>query len=262
VPLEAAKLLRSPVWQGSGIPEGRDGPVLLVPGFLADDGFLAVLTRWLRSIGYRTRRAGIGINAACSEDACARLEAALAELSARHGERVAVIGHSRGGVLAKAVAAERPDLVSGIVTLATPTVARRAASPLMVGHMAVAAALRSGHFPGIASWRCVAGRCGHRFGRALTGRFPVEVGFVSVYSPSDPIADWRACHDPAAELAEIESTHIGMALNPAAYARIAVALSAFAETELARRTAGVGPVGHETTAVSSELSTLEVRPQD
>jgi pimeloyl-ACP methyl ester carboxylesterase len=227
VGLEAARLARSPVWRGVEVPDGGGRPVLLIPGFLAGDGSLAVLTRWLRTVGYRTRRAGISINAACSERACATLEVLLEELAAQHGRRVAIVGHSRGGVLAKGIAAARPDLVSGIVTLAAPTVARLPASPLMLGQMATAAALDAGHFPGVASWRCLTGSCGRRFRRALTGPFPGDVGFVSVYARSDPFADWRACQDPAAELAEIDSSHVGMVFNAHAYERIASALASF-----------------------------------
>lgn len=66
-----------------------------------------------------------------------------------------------------------------------------------------------------------------RFRRALTGPFPGNVGFVSVYSRSDPFVDWRACQDPAADLSEIDSSHIGMAFNAHAYERIASALASF-----------------------------------
>jgi hypothetical protein len=118
---------------------------------------------------------------------------------------VAVIGHSRGGVLAKALAAARPDLV----TLWSPAVARLAWSPLSLGHMAAALALSSGHLPGVGSWRCMSGQCGHRFRRALRAPFPGDVGYVAVYSKTDGFVDWRACQDPAAQLAEIRSSHLG-----------------------------------------------------
>jgi pimeloyl-ACP methyl ester carboxylesterase len=211
---------------------------VLVPGFLVEDGFLALLTYWLRAAGYRTRRAGIGINVDCSEKACATLESLLETLATRYGRRVAIIGHSRGGVLAKAVAAARPDLVSGIVTLAAPTVARFPPSPLLLGHIAVAAALRTGHLPGLISWRCAVGSCGNRYRRALRAPFPGVVGFVSVFSRRDGFVDWRACRDPAAELVEIESTHIGMAFNADAYRQIALALSAFAAADVVPRRSG------------------------
>src|SRR5918997_3996529 len=82
VGFEAAALLRSPVWRGEGVPPGDGRPVLLVPGFLAGDGTLATMAKWLRANGYWTRPAGIGTNVGCSQDACERLEGRPPELPA------------------------------------------------------------------------------------------------------------------------------------------------------------------------------------
>src|SRR3712207_8341024 len=59
VALEAARLMRDPVFRGEGMPRGEGRPVLLIPGFMAGDGSLAVMTHWLRDLGYRTKSAGI-----------------------------------------------------------------------------------------------------------------------------------------------------------------------------------------------------------
>ncbi|HET6547484.1 MAG TPA: hypothetical protein VFG79_03435, partial [Solirubrobacter sp.] len=75
--VEAAALFRSSVWRGGGVMPGDERPVLLIPGFLAGDGSLATMTRWLRANGYHTRRAAIRANIGCSEESCARLELRL-----------------------------------------------------------------------------------------------------------------------------------------------------------------------------------------
>src|SRR4051812_12997741 len=62
---EAAQLLRSPVWRGEGIERGYGRPVLLVPGFLAGDGTLGTMAKWLRANGYWTRRARIRAHPRC-----------------------------------------------------------------------------------------------------------------------------------------------------------------------------------------------------
>ena len=122
--LEAAALRRSPVFRGLGLAPGDRRPVLLIPGFMAGDASLGTMSQWLRRAGYCTHRTGIRANLDCSEEACKRLEARLEHMAERHDERVVIIGQSRGGVFARALGARRPDLVSAIVTLGSPTQSR------------------------------------------------------------------------------------------------------------------------------------------
>src|SRR5215210_8057718 len=83
--LEWAALRRSDVFHGAGVPPGDGRGVLLIPGFLAGDSSLATMTQWLRAAGYRTKRAGIRANIACSEASCTRLEARLEGLAEASG---------------------------------------------------------------------------------------------------------------------------------------------------------------------------------
>jgi pimeloyl-ACP methyl ester carboxylesterase len=231
--LEAAALARSDVWRGAGVLPGEGRPVLLIPGFLAGDGSLTTLTRWLRANGYRTRRAGIRANVGCSEAACARLEQRLEAFAEREGP-VTIIGQSRGGIFAKALAARRPELVAGIVTLGAPTVSQLRVHPLVLAQVGLVAALGSGHVPGLFSLNCLRGHCCERFRTALQGSFPKDVPWTAIYSRSDGIVDWRACVDPqATECIEVRASHCGMALNAAVYREVAAALGATAP-QLAR----------------------------
>src|SRR3954463_4063230 len=102
--LELAALHRSPVYPGEGVPDGNGRPVMLIPGFLAGDGSLGTMTHWLRASGYHTRRAGIRANVACSAASCERLEARLEGFAEHTGQRVTIIGQSRGGTFARALA--------------------------------------------------------------------------------------------------------------------------------------------------------------
>ena len=227
--LEAAMLARDPIWRGQGVADGNGRPVLLIPGFLAGDGSLRMLTAWLRRAGYRTRRAGVRANVGCSQAACEQLEARLELMAERSGDRVVVVGQSRGGHFARALAVRRPDLVAGIVCLGSPMLNPFAVHPLVLLQVGVVGVLGSASVPGLFSHRCWRGSCCERFRDALVEPFPDEVGYVSMYSRSDGIVDWRSCLDPAADQVEVNASHCGMSVNVEAYRATAHALAAFAE---------------------------------
>ena len=230
--LEAAALLRSDVWTGHGIERGAGRPVLLVPGFLAGDGSLGVMTRWLRHMGYRTRKAGIRANVDCSGVVTCALERRLEEMAERAEQRVAIVGQSRGGLIAKALAVSRPDLVAGIVTLGSPTGRMLSVHPAVLGGIGIVGALGTLRLPHFFSHRCLRGECCSGFREALASCPPDHVGHVAVYSKKDGIVSWRACLDPDAdELIEIDSSHCGMAVNPKCYHIVGRALAGFAAAD-------------------------------
>lgn len=226
--LEAAALRRSPVFRGLGLPPGERRPVLLIPGFMAGDASLGTMAQWLRRAGYCTHRTGIRANLDCSEEACRRLEARLEHMAERHGERVVVIGQSRGGVFARALATRRPELVSGIVTLGSPTRSMLAVHPLVLAQVGLVSALGTAHVPGMFRLSCLRGKCCHDFRAAVQAPVPEDVGYVSVYSRSDGIVQWRSCLDPEAdELVEVSASHCGMGVNAQAFLAVANAMAGF-----------------------------------
>jgi triacylglycerol lipase len=233
--LEAAALTRSPVWRGEGVAQGDGRPVLLIPGFLAGDATLATMAKWLRANGYRTRRAGIRANVGCSEEACLRIEERLEAFAERSGRPVTIIGQSRGGVLARAVAARRPELIARVVTLGAPTLSQLRVHPLVLLQIGLVGALGTGRVPGLFSLGCLRGPCCQPFRDALIAPFPPGVPYAAIYSRTDGIVDWRACLDPAAEEhVEVATSHLGMGLNRRVYEEIARILGEGAETSLPR----------------------------
>ena len=237
--LEAARLLRSPVWRGVGVPAGDGRPVLLIPGFLAGDGTLATMTKWLRANGYWTRRAGIRANVGCSQEACERIEERLEALADRTGQPVAIVGQSRGGVLARVVAA--PAARPGVGDHHARRPHGRDAARAPAGAAPGRRGRRARHRPrarACSAMSCWRGACCEAFRADLIGDFPAGVGYVCVYSRSDGIVDWRACLDGAAdEHVEIDASHCGMALSRGAYRVVARALAGFAGDEPLARAA-------------------------
>jgi triacylglycerol lipase len=229
--LETAALLRDPVFKGNGVADGRGQPVLLVPGFLAGDESLALMTRWLRRTGHHTSRAGMRLNVGCSGAGVKHLEQRLEKLVERQGRRAAIIGQSRGGSLAKVLAALRPDLVAGIVTLGSPTCDALNVNVFTRNAVRAVAVLGTLGAPGLFTRSCIDGDCCEEFWALHERPLPRGVGFVSVYSRSDGIVDWRSCLDPSAEHVEISSSHIGMAVHADGYRAIAAALEGFRQRD-------------------------------
>lgn len=222
---ERALLVRDPVFKGHGIPRGDGSPVLLIPGFLAGDVSLALMARWLRHVGYRPGRARIRANVDCSERALTHLDRQLEQLAERYGRRVRIVGQSRGGSMARALAVRRPDLTEAIVCLGSPLLDEYAVHPLVRNQVRVVAALGSLGIPGLFSYGCRSSCCaGAR--RDLAAPFPEGVRFTSIYSRSDGIVAWRACLDPSARQVEVHSSHIGMAANTDVFRAIGHALAA------------------------------------
>ena len=224
VTLERAALTNHAVWRGDGVPRGHGEPVLLIPGFLAGDGSLGLMAQWLKRIGYQPCRAGIRVNADCTARSVERLEGQLEELVRRHDRRATAIGQSRGGTMARILAVRRPDLVDRIVCLGSPLVDQFAVHPFVRLQVNAVALLGSMGLQGVFSHGCREGCCAQA-NADLSGRFPDDVKFTSIYSRSDGIIDWRACLDPGARHVEVRSTHVGMSVNAAVFTVVADALA-------------------------------------
>lgn len=225
IALERAALERDGVLRGEGVARGDGAPVMLVPGFLAGDTSLGLMARWLKRIGYRPCRAGIVANIDCSGRALAHLERQLEGFARRHGRAVTVIGHSRGGTMARVLAVRRPDLVESVIALGSPITDELAVHPLVRFHVETVALLGSLGLPGLFSHSCTAGHCCRIAREEATGPFPAHVGFTSIYSRDDGIVDWRSCLDAAADHVEVSSSHCGMAVNADVYRVIAATLA-------------------------------------
>ena len=232
--IEWAGLRRSGVLAGHGVPDGAGRGVLLIPGFMAGDGSLATMTHWLRTAGWHTKRAGIRANVDCSEVACTRLEERLERLADTTGDRVVVIGQSRGGVFAKALAARRPDLVSGVVGLGSPIRSMLAVHPLVLAQVGVVAALGGGRDAGHVLVALPARRLLRPVPAALEGPFPEDVGYVSLFSTlgrRGRLALLPRSRGP--DCVEVHSSHCGMSVNAEVYRAVAHALYRFGTADAA-----------------------------
>jgi triacylglycerol lipase len=198
-----------------------DSAVLLVPGFMAGDRSLSVLAGWLHRRGSRPARAGMLVNADCAERAVGRVESRLRRLAERADKRLTLIGQSRGGELARVAALRNPDLVGTLVMLGSPVLDPLSVGPAVLGAVRSVARLGDLGVPGMLSSECGDGPCCAAFREDLQAPLPPVVRAVAIYSRSDGIVSWEACLDPSAEHVEVESSHVGMSVNPRVYRMLA-----------------------------------------
>jgi triacylglycerol lipase len=197
-------------------PDPSDlAPVLLVPGFISGDFSLTVLARHLRRNGHRTFASRLGANLGCTDAMVDRLIARLAAVAADEGRRTALVGHSRGGMIAKLAAQRRPDLVASVVVLSAPVTGTLSVAPHVRKQLEMLFRLQARGFERVIGQDCVTGECAARIAEELDQPFPADVPYASLYSPLDAIIDWHTCLDPAAELIEMAASHTGMATDPA-----------------------------------------------
>lgn len=199
-------------------------PVLMVPGFLAGDSSLGPMSRMLRHQGFRTYRADIRVNVGCTLAAAGQLEERLEEITQRRGSRVRIVGHSLGGMLARGVAARRPDLVAGIVTMGSPMLAPGAHHASLARSVDLLVRLNRAGMRNLMAEDCVAGDCAQESFDQARAELREDVDFTAIYSRRDGIVDWRACIDPAARAVEVRSSHVGMAFDPVVIAAVSAAL--------------------------------------
>ncbi len=212
---ELVALRRDPISTGTGLPRGDGRPVFMIPGYMAGDASLAPMARALASASYSTSMAGVRLNVGCANEMVGPIEARLeAHVAANGGQKAFIIGQSRGGTFGRWLAARRPDLVRGLVTLGTPLRDPLAVNLLVLLNLGVVGTLGRLGLPGVLSTRCMRlDRCCEPAWREGAAPLPADMPFLSIYSRSDGIVDWRACLDPRARHLEVDSSHCGMAFN-------------------------------------------------
>lgn len=188
---------------------GDGHPVLVIPGFTANDTATAPFRKALARRGHNTHGWGLGRNVGSQSrlyDSAARV---LARLADQHGGKVSVIGWSLGGLYARELAREHPQLVRSVITMASPFRMRS-------GDLARA----TGLYHRLAPYD-------PRFVGHLAreqDRPPIQPPVTSLYVRTDGIARWHTCIDverPTTENIEIIGTHCGLMFNLAAIFAIA-----------------------------------------
>ena len=207
----ASLVFRAP--QLASAPRGDGRPVMLLPGYRADEGSLRPLSRYLEYLGYETHDWGLGRNRGDVENDVVRVALRCSQIcEARDGQPVTLIGWSLGGVVARETARLHEREIREVITMGTPIVGGPKYTTV-AARFAEIADLDLDKFEEEVHQRNLLGI-----------RQPV----TSIYSKSDGVVDWRASVDtynPQALNLEVRSTHFGMGGNASIWLLIAEILA-------------------------------------
>ena len=189
-------------------PRGDGHPVLALPGFLATDISMAPLRRYLKQLGYDTYGWKMGRNLGGIASRRNALKALLTEIYAATGRKVSIVGWSLGGVYARDLALQLPEMVRSVITLGSPFANDVRATNATRLYEALSGEIVEHN---------------SELTRTIAGDLPVPV--TSIYSRTDGIVNWRTSLVKPSDTAEnIEvhlASHIGIGVNAAALWAIA-----------------------------------------
>jgi pimeloyl-ACP methyl ester carboxylesterase len=185
------------------VGRGDRHPVLVLPGFTGGDSSTVPLRALIRSWGYWAHGWRLGSNLGPTTEIVDGMRDRLVALHARHGCKVSLVGWSLGGLYARHLARTSPELVRDVITLGSPLQMaegdRSAASPI-ADRLHLTYDERYAHV-------------------ADHERGPLPVPSTSIYSRTDGVVRWQVCLDVVDdrhENVQVQGSHSGLGLNPAA----------------------------------------------
>jgi pimeloyl-ACP methyl ester carboxylesterase len=222
---ELGELMAAPIfWAPPRVGDGR--PVVVLPGLFGNDLYLGPLRSWLERAGFRAVRSALWVNAGCPERLTRRVEGHLSRRMSSPGGQVAIIGHSRGGLLARAIAVRLGAQASHLVLLGSPVggVTRWAEARGYATGTAGRVRQASDEARRVLDPDCNAPDCGCPFPVDFMQPLHPGTKVTSIYSPGDPIVPAAACRVAGGRNVEVTGTHSGLAFNRAVYRELAEAL--------------------------------------
>ncbi|MDD0841071.1 alpha/beta hydrolase [Curvibacter sp. HBC61] len=187
----------------ASLPPGDGHPVMVLPGLMAGDASTWPLRQFLQQLGYDARGWGLGINTGPRAHVRPRLNERLQQLHAESGRRVSLIGWSLGGVFARELARDQPELSRQVISLGSPLYGTpgQAANP-WVWHL----------------FKALNPELSEAQADEVRGHRPPPVPCTSIYTRTDSVVGWGASVEyssPLTDNVEVNSaSHLGLGINP------------------------------------------------
>jgi hypothetical protein len=188
-------------------PKGDGHPVLVIPGLMAGDDSTLPLRKFLGGRGYAVKGWGLGLNRGLREGVQDRMLDCVRELSHQHKRKISIVGWSLGGIYARELAKIAPDQVRSVISLGSPF----GGSPKSTN-----------------AWKVYELASGQSVDDVHDVADAPTVPTTAIYSRTDGICAWQGCVEKTStqsESIEVEGSHCGLAVNPAAVYAIADRLS-------------------------------------
>lgn len=193
------------------LPRGSGQPVVVLPGFGANDAAMLLMVRRLKRLGYRAQSWGLGRNHGDLKKLVPAVSAGVLTLAQGTGQKVLLVGWSLGGTIAREVARDNPAAVERVVTLGSPVVGGPKYTFIANGYRKRGIDL-------------------DRVEKSVAARdaTPLRVPVTALYDRHDAVVSWPACIDRRNDCVrhvEVRCSHFGMAVDRHVFALIAEALA-------------------------------------
>jgi pimeloyl-ACP methyl ester carboxylesterase len=203
------------VYWGFGVPPGDGSAVVVIPGFLLTDLYLTEFRSWIDRIGYKAYFSGIGLNAECPNLLIQyKLNQTIEKAYKETGRKIHLVGHSLGGVIARAAASQMPDRIASVITMAAPFRGVSLHHSVLRAAQMVRGQILERHGENVLP-ACYTAGCTCNFLESLLPKLPESMMQTAIYTKSDGIVDWRVCRTGNPDLDfEVSATHLGLVFNP------------------------------------------------
>ena len=190
-------------------PRGDNHPVVVFPGLSANDISTAPLRRYLQLLNHSACGWDQGFNFGPRPGVLEEARDQVRRTFASTGRKVSLVGWSLGGIYARELAKELPEMVRGVITLGTPF---------------------AGSHKSTNAWRLyelASGRSVTRESASYDLPVAPPVPTTSIFSRTDGVVAWQgSLQSPSpqnqhTENIEVVASHIGLGFNPSAWWAVA-----------------------------------------